>query len=139
MTDDELMHVALTASLMPEAEAELREVLRERGISDLSMQRADLSENLRAIDLDRNRRLGRSRKSLRNGVLFGCAGGLLLIAHGLYTITLNDPKVGPGDGALSIAAGVVCLVITLVIGAVWLFLLRNVLFRRSPARMRPGP
>ena len=132
MSDDELIRVALTTSLMPEAEADLKEVLAQRGIGDLAAQRTSYASEASATEVDRCGRLRRAERSLQNGVWFGCIGALAFGGLGLYDITVHDPKQAQDSGALWIAAGIFLLVATFILRAAWLFLLRNIFFRRPP-------
>jgi hypothetical protein len=134
-SDDELVYIALTTELMPQAKAALMEVLAGRGISDLSPFRAALAEEIKCEEDAREVKLKRRKKvvRVRTWLLLGLSA--FLFAFGVYEWMWPD-AMEPGNGStMMLVAGIVAL-FALVAERVDLFWQRHVLYRRASTALK---
>jgi hypothetical protein len=134
--NEELINIALSSELLPEAEAELKAVLSSRGVTDLSGHRAALHNELALDESDRVEKLRKVRTFMRWRTWIICALSFLSAIYGIYLIA-NPAKSHPGDdGSLMIIIGVAGVIFALVFERISIFWNERVLLRRPPTRLR---
>lgn len=135
---DQLIHIALTRELLPEAEATLKAVLASRGILDLSGHRAELQQELSSIEEDRQIKVERRLKAIRWRTRFTVAISLVVLAVGLYFVAYPDKKGSAGDDVM-VAIGIGGLLYAFVSDWFSRISTERVLLRRNPTRLRREP
>lgn len=103
LNDDELVHIALTSDLVPEATSALQNELEKRGLSDLSAQRNRMIREVEAEDIARKAEINR-RNTVSTGITkWLYALGVLALAYGLYVAFFTAH--GGGDDAVLVVIG----------------------------------
>jgi uncharacterized membrane protein (DUF485 family) len=135
MSDDELIHIALTTELTPEAKAELMEVLSSRGISDLSAFRADVAEEIKRTEDMRESKLNRRKKFVRVRTWLLLVVSICFCAFGTYE-TVWPNAMAPGNGSTMMFVAAVVATFALITERIDLFWQRHVLYRRPPTTLK---
>ena len=130
LSDDELVHIALTRELVPDAAEALKTELVSRGILDLSTQREEMFREASAQEQMRQRDISHRTTISRNVTKFIYAFGVLMLAYGIFRIFVKDPS-GQDDTIMAVVgpAIIFCAWLRAKLAAVWY---EKVLFRKPP-------
>ncbi len=126
--DEDLIHLALTRQLVPEATEALHTELKRRGIEDLSAHRSVLQREAASEDAHRYEKT--SVISLGN-IFFFVVSALFCIS-GIYRIVVPDAAKPEGDGFEEIKTGISLFFATLIWSFIQDLWRRHVLYRKPP-------
>lgn len=126
--DEELIHIALTRELVPEAMEALRAELTKRGITDLGAHRTQLQREF--ITEETGRQANIAVVSL--GVLISYIASAAICLYGLYLIVAPSPAGPVDDGVSTLKLGLGLFVITFVWSWAQHLWRKHVLYRRPP-------
>lgn len=104
--DDELIHLALTRELTPEAADALKTELQSRGISDLTSHEQLYRQEVQAEEIHRTKQLSTKRKIVRWRTWFLCLCAASMCARGVFLSSRPNPERPGEDGGLFIVLGV---------------------------------
>ena len=89
--NDELIELALSRQLVPEAQQALKEELKKRGINDLSSHKTAIVNEISAAENVRQKRLSHHRKVIGWRTKAFYVFGLISIIYGLYGMFIQSP------------------------------------------------
>ena len=101
--DDELMHLALSDGLVPEASAALRQELQRRGIHDIAAYQASVEQEEREQESVRLSNISKNHQYEKKFSRIFYAIALLTFAYGLYQIWI--PATERNEGEIGLIAG----------------------------------
>lgn len=130
LSDDALVHIALTRELLPDAAAALKAELAGRGILDLSTQREEMVREATAQEKTRQRDMSHRAKISRNVTRMLYGFGLLILAYGIFRILVKDPS-GQDDTIMAVVGPVIIVGAWLraKLATIWH---EKILFRKPP-------
>ncbi len=132
LRDEELIHIALTCNLVPEAKQALAEELSRRGISDLSSHKALMVQEATAEEGLRQKRVARQLKISGWHTKIVYSIGILTLLYGVFRAFI--PNVTAPADDVCIALGLVVILFTWLrakISKIWV----AHVFRRQQSRI----
>lgn len=130
--DDELMELATTRELVPEAREALIAELARRGIGDLKGHRAIREVEAVAEESYRQGRISRQTRMVGWRTKFLFAMACFMCAFGVYRMQVGTVGDGGEDGGLFLILGI-ALFLFAAVAAWWSkFWYQHVLYRRPP-------
>ena len=121
--DDELIHLALTRELVPEAIAALQAELAKRGITDLSAHRIELQRELVDEEVSRQARIS----VISLGALISYIASAAICLYGVYLVAAQND-----DGVGTLKLGIGLFLITFFWSWAQYLWRKHVLYRRPP-------
>ncbi|GLQ98802.1 hypothetical protein [Dyella mobilis] len=135
MSNDELVEIALTTELMPEAKVILMQILASRGIPDLAPFKAVVVEEMKREEEVRESKIERRAKYIRLRTWLLLAMAAFFLAFGAYKMVWPD-ATDPSGGSTMMVIGVGVMLFAFVTKRTALFWQRHVLYRRAPSRLK---
>jgi hypothetical protein len=130
--DDELVEIATTRDLVPEAREAITVELAQRGIVDLRGQREIREVEAAAEESYRQAQLLRQTRMIGWRTKFLFAVSFLICVFGVYRIQVGIVGDGGEDGGLFLILGIAIFLFAAVTAWGSKFWYRHVLYRRPP-------